>query len=223
MANYPLWPPHLVAASTYMTAGLVSELMMQLSLMQADVKALCVSGYSTLASYLHVIQSPLTGNLKTFPHNRLLGVTANQHHLKSHSTSHNTGASDAIQNAATNARRGFETTTQYKKINTFEQSSTRNLFRATSYIGNGTSKYISFGKCPKQAYIMADSSVAPLLEFIRGNTKLVKNNIAITIPHSRVNTSGLFVSGATGLKVKGSANTVSITYYIWVHTDYKTN
>lgn len=204
------------ATDTWVSAGLATLMMAQLSIAQTRLRE-AMFGFSTLASYLAVGQNS-QGLVSNIYHSNLAGILPSNHHNQFHNSQHYSGASDALP-YATAAGYGLMSAGAYNKVESIEAKSTRNDFTISTYVGSTVvSQVISVGYQPMFVKILQAGSTGSSWEWIYGANKYSKHLQGTG--HQYGSALTLITSNANGFKVLGSCNVTNVVYWYWASREY---
>jgi len=214
MPDFPAWTYSTITVSNFLSAGIVTDMMVQLSLAQTRFKEAAFS-FSTLASFIKIGQSS-QGFVEGLAHSAIGGVTSNQHHQQLHGSGHAVAGSDILLYASAN-RAGIVSAVAASKLATIESSATRHDFKVSKYTGDGAvSQLISFGWRPisiklimggsGHAYEWSPGASIAVLQSVSSGATDAFNDFHFWVTNA-------FATHANGFIARGTCNITNVVYF----------
>lgn len=218
-SNFPNWTMVTSVSDTWLSAGWMTNMMVQYSLCQQRLREAFFQ-FSTLASFLSIGQNA-SGVVSQLYHSAIGGVVPDAHHSMLHGSKHRVGATYALP-MATAGGMGFASVGTLNKTNSLHGSSTRNNFLASRFTGSGTSASQKFnlGWNPIKVDLFEAGSVGSAWRYMKGNQNVMIERMGqanSVIAHEVYRNSTLISQYGTGFVVRGSCNRSGVLYYFWTH------
>ena len=207
---FPNWGPSSVVATTVVST-FARDIQSNLVLMQNALKDVMGAGRNVY-EYTRLTLNA-SGNVATAAllHEYVSGITASQHHDKSHAATH-IGGTDDIPLASTGGK-GLMSSAQYTKLYYIVTGATPNPITVSTYIGTSiASKVIALGYKPKWVNVWRVGTQGAAWEGIQGCPYVIHHKIASQYSHDFLNAASSLTAIATGFKVLGSVNATNVQY-----------